>query len=51
MLVTGRSYSKERTETIMKDNKDLKLMLAIFGLYGAVAFVYDAVTWIAWTFF
>lgn len=32
---------------MMGNNKDLKLMLAIFGLYGAVAFVYDAVMWIA----
>lgn len=43
----GRSYSKERTVATMENNRDLKLMLAVFGLYGAVAFVYDAVMWIA----
>lgn len=31
----------------MENNRDLKLILAVFGLYGAVTFVYDAVMWIA----
>ena len=49
--MTGRSYSKERTVAMMGNNRDLKLMLAVFGLYGAVAFVYDAIMWIANTLF
>lgn len=35
----------------MGDYDDLKWLIAIFGLYGAVAFVYDAVMWVTGTFF